>query len=144
LFGGGLAADESAEHPNHLQDFRDGPLVERDDRDAALDELRAKIGLQIGKREHEVRPQRFDLVELRADECRDLRLLPGLRRTNGIAGHPDDAILLSEKIQSLRGLLGQADDSIGIIGHLVILSGRSPFSHTMVGGHRHWPPHDLF
>ena len=37
-----------------------GALVERDDGDAALDELGGEVGLQIGEREHEIGPERLD------------------------------------------------------------------------------------
>jgi len=42
--------------------------------------------------------QRLDLVELRVDEGRHFRLLPGLGRPDRIAGHTDDAVLLAEQI----------------------------------------------
>src|SRR6516162_5048007 len=42
----------------------------------------------------------------------DPRLLPtGLRRTNDIAGNPDDAVLLAKQIERLDSLFGEADNS---------------------------------
>ena len=41
-FGLALAADQAAEHPDHLQDLGDGALVERHHRDAAADQLGAR------------------------------------------------------------------------------------------------------
>ena len=72
-----------------------------------------EVGLQIGEREHEVRLERLDLVELRVDERRDLRLLPRFRRPHRVAGHADDAIALAEQVQRLGRLFGQADDALG-------------------------------
>jgi hypothetical protein len=115
-----LTADEPAEHPDHLQNLADRALVERHDRDAAPNELRDEVGLQIGEGQHEIRPERLDLVEFRADERGYLRLLPRLRRPHGIARDTDDAIALPEEVQRLRRLLGEADDASWIIGHLVI------------------------
>src|SRR5262245_1175561 len=39
-FGGRLTPDQTAEHPNHLQNLGDAALVEGDDRQAAANELR--------------------------------------------------------------------------------------------------------
>ena len=113
--GFGLAADESAEHPDHLEDFGDAALVEGDDGNAAANELGAEIGLQIGKREDEIRFERFDLVELRVDERGHLRLLARLRRTYRVARHADDAIALAEEIEGLGRFLGQADDATRVL-----------------------------
>ena len=118
-FGVGLTAHETAEHPNHLQNLADGALIERDDGEAAAYELRREIGLQIGEREHQVRPQRFDLVEPGVDERGDLGLRSRLRRTDRVARHADDAMALAEQVQRFGRLFGQADDAIGISGHQV-------------------------
>ena len=90
-------------------------LVERHDRDAAPHELAPRIGLQIGEGEHQVRLQRVDLVELRVDERGDLRLLPRLGRSHGVARHADDAVALSEQVERLSRFLGQADDAGGVL-----------------------------
>src|SRR5258707_5132470 len=37
--GAGLTPDEATEHPDHLQDLRDGPLIERHHGNAAPDQL---------------------------------------------------------------------------------------------------------
>ena len=84
---------------------------------AAADQLARDVGLQIGERQHQVGLQRLDLVEPRVDERRDLRLLPRLRRTHGIAGHADDAIALTEQVERLGRLLGQADDAGWVVWH---------------------------
>ena len=51
-FGG--AADDAAEHPNHLQDLVDAALIEGEHRVAALDQLGGDVGLQVGERQHEI------------------------------------------------------------------------------------------
>jgi hypothetical protein len=114
------AANEAPEHPDHLEDLRDAALVERHDRDAALHEP-AEIGLQIGKGEHQVRPQRFDLVEPRVDECRDFRLLARLGRAHRVAGDADDPIALAEQVQRLRRLLGEAHNPRRIQAHAALI-----------------------
>ena len=79
--------------------------------DAAPHELRAEIRLQIREREHEIRLQRFDLVELRVDERRHLRLLARFRRAHGVARDADDAIALAEQVERFGRLFRQADDA---------------------------------
>ena len=63
------AARRAAHHPNHLQDLVDASLIERDHRSCPGESSSAAdVGLQVGKREHEVGIQRLDLVEARVDE----------------------------------------------------------------------------
>ena len=81
---------------------------------------RDEIRLQIGERQHEVRLQRLDLVELRVDERRHLRLEPRLGRTDGVAGDADDAITLAEEVERLGRFFGQTDDARRISRHRVI------------------------
>ena len=70
------------------------------------------ICLEIGERQDEVGAQGKDLVDVRRGEGTDPRLLPaGLRRTNDIAGNPDDAVLLAKQIERLDSLFGEADNS---------------------------------
>ena len=68
------------------------------------------------KAENQVRLQRLDLVEPRVDERRHLRLAARLRRPHRVAGDADDAIALTEQVQRLGGLFGEADDA-GRIGN---------------------------
>ena len=70
--GVALTARQSAEHPDHLQDLGDRPLVEGDDGEAASDQLGRRVGLQIGEGQHQIRLQSRDLVEPCVDERRDL------------------------------------------------------------------------
>src|SRR5262245_40831868 len=80
--------------------------------DAGPHERGADVGLQVREAEHQVRPQLDDAVELRARECRDLRLLLACpRRTHGEAGDADDAPVLTEQVQGLGRLLGEAHDA---------------------------------
>src|SRR5262249_26230314 len=106
-----LAPDQTAKHRDHLQDFGHAALVEDDDVHAPPRQLRAEVGLKIGKRENEVRFQRLDFVELRVDERGYFRLEPGFRWANGIAGNADDPIALAEQVERLCRLFGQADDA---------------------------------
>jgi hypothetical protein len=116
-FGFALTSHESAEHPDHLQDLGDAALVERDDIQAAADELRGQIGLEVGEGEDEIRLQRGDLVELRVDERRHLRFLACLRRPHRISGDADDAIALAEKVESLGRFFRQTNDAARVPGH---------------------------
>ena len=76
-------------------------------------ELRRDIGLQVGETQHEVGLESDDALDLRAGECGDSRLLfTGAWRTHGEAGDTDDAPVLTEEIERLRCLLGQADDAL--------------------------------
>src|SRR5471030_55347 len=115
LLGFLLTADQPAEHRDHLQDLVDAALIEHDHVQAAADELGDEIRLQIREREHEVRFQRFDLVELRVDERRHFRLEPRLRRTHRVAGDADDTIALAEQVERLGRLLGQAHDPARVL-----------------------------
>ena len=111
LRGAIAAADERADHPDHLQDLGDAALVERHDHVAAPDELGGDVRLQIRERQDEVGPQRFDLVEARVDERRDLRLLTRFRRPHGVARDADDPIAFAKEIQRLGRLFGQTHDA---------------------------------
>ena len=120
-----FAADHAAEHADHAQDLRDAAVIEEVHLDARARELGRDVGLQVREAEHEVRLEREDAVDLRAGECRHLRLLaPRPRRPHGEAGDADDARVLAEQVQRLRRLLGQADDAFGIVAvHRGTLSG---------------------
>src|SRR5204863_3415853 len=76
------AADETADHADHLQDLGNTALVEGHDRMSATDQLAREVRLKIGEREDQVWSQRLYPVEFRADERRHSRLLPRLRRTH--------------------------------------------------------------
>ncbi len=54
------AADERADHPDHLQDLADRALVEQHHRVAALAEIGGDGRLQIGEGENQVRFERVD------------------------------------------------------------------------------------
>ena len=82
-------------------------------RDAAADQRRGDVGLEVRERQHQVGREREDLVDVGRDEGGDARLLaPHARRPHRIAGHADDARLLAEQVERLDGLLGQADDAL--------------------------------
>ncbi len=91
-------ADERTDHANRLQDLCDASLVERHHRIAASNQLRRDVGLQIREPQHQVGPQRFDLLESRIDERRHLRFRPRLRRPHRIAGDANDTISFAEQI----------------------------------------------
>jgi hypothetical protein len=70
--------------------------------------------LEIGKGENEVRLERKDLRNVGRSEGRNARFLtPNLRRPHRIPGYPDDAVLLTEKVERFDRLLRQADDPGG-------------------------------
>src|SRR5262249_17824536 len=130
------AADQAAEHADHLQDFGDAALVEGHHRVAAADQLADDVRLQIGEGEDEVRAQRRDLVEVRVDEGGHARLLPRFRRPHGVAGDADDAMTLAEQVERFGRFLGQADDALGE-QHAMIISYddhfiRSSFDRTII------------
>ena len=76
-------------------------------------ELRRDVGLQVGETQHEVGLESDDALDLRAGERGDFRLfLARAWRAHGEAGDTDDAPLLTEEIQGLRCLLGQAYDPL--------------------------------
>src|ERR1700730_19201606 len=81
-----------AEHPNHIKDPCDAPLVERKDGKAAADEIGGDVGLEIGERQDEVRLQREDLVDIRRSECAYAWLLAAsLRRAAHQGGGSHDS-----------------------------------------------------
>ena len=131
LFGLSLAADQAADHPDHLKNLGDAPLVEGDDGDAAPHELGAR-GPPADRKTRSTRSgfSAVDLVELRADERGDLRLLSRLRRPHGVAGYADDAIDPGRADTASRWFLQsgrrcESDTSILAFGQLVIwLSGQ--------------------
>ena len=113
----GLTADQAAEHPDHLENFGDRSLVERDHGNAAPDQFGGEVRLEIGEGEHEVGPKRLDLVEAGIDERRNLWFLPCFRRPDGVARHADDSIALAEEVQGFGRLFSQADDAFGVVAH---------------------------
>ena len=108
------APDERPHGSDHLQDLGDRPLIEREDRIAAPDQLARDVGLQIREGEDQVGLQRINLVEPRVDECRDLGLLPRFRWSHRIARHADHAIALPEQIQCLGRFFRETHDALGI------------------------------
>ena len=109
-----LAADDAREHANHLQDVCDRALVEREDRQPALDELRRDAGLQIGERQDQIGLERFDFFEARGDERRDFRLGARFRRAQRVARDADHTMAFAEQIERLGRLFGQTDDALRI------------------------------
>ena len=84
------------------------------DGNAGADQLCRDRRLEIGKGEDEVRLERKDFRNIGRGEGRNARLLaPDLRRPHRITGHPDDAVLLTEKVKRFDRLLRQADDPRG-------------------------------
>jgi hypothetical protein len=49
----------------------------------------------------------------RGESAHSRLLAASLRRAHGVAGNPDDAVLLAEQVEGLAGLLGEADNSAG-------------------------------
>ncbi len=121
-----FAADDAREHANHLKDVCDGALVEREDRQPALDELRRDAGLKIGERQDEIGLERFDFLEARGDERRDLRFAARFGRAQRVAGDADHAMAFAEQVKGLGRLLGQADDALRICRQRRTHPGRRP------------------
>ena len=109
-----LTTNHSAEHPDHRQNLCHRSLVEGHDRNAAPDQLRGEIGLKVRESQDEVRIQRLNLVELRADERRHAWLLTRFGRTHRIARDADDAMALTEEVQRFSRFFGQTDDALRI------------------------------
>src|SRR5690348_3175712 len=69
------------------------------------------IGLKIGESQDEIGFKIEDLRDVRGGERRHSWLLASRSwRANNIAGDPDDARFLAEKIKRLDRLLGKAND----------------------------------
>ena len=69
-----FAADDTSNSQDHVQNLRDAALIESHHCYAAPNQFSCNVGLQIGERENHVGLQRKNRVELRIDECGDLRL----------------------------------------------------------------------
>src|SRR6267142_3630295 len=93
-----FAADDTSNSQDHLEDFRDAALIETHHGYAAPNQFSCDVCLEIGERKNQIRLQSKNLVELRVDECGDLRLQARLRRSHRIARHTDNALLLAEQI----------------------------------------------
>jgi hypothetical protein len=61
-------ADQRPEHAHHVEDFRNGALVEGMNGDALPDQRGDDVRLEIGETEDEVRPQIEDLRNIRRGE----------------------------------------------------------------------------
>src|SRR5688572_30617563 len=110
----GFATDDTRENADHLKDVHDGTLVEREDRQPALYELRGDVGLEIREGEDEIGLERFYFVEARRNEGRDFWLAARFRRPERVAGDTGHAVALAEQIEGLGRLLGQTDDAFRI------------------------------
>ena len=86
--GGTGEAEHAAHDRDGLEDLVDRSLIGAEHGHACADQLRAHLGLQVGKREDQVRLEAEDAVDAEAREPADLGLVPGLRRTAAVPGTP--------------------------------------------------------
>src|SRR5207302_5499170 len=74
---------------------------------------RGNVGLEIGERQDKIGLQGEDLVDVRRREGAHARFLTAsLWWPRNIAGDGEDAVLLTQQIQRLDGLFGEADNSV--------------------------------
>jgi hypothetical protein len=107
-------SDQSADSTDHRENPGDVALIESMDGNARADQLCRDLRLEIGKSEDEVRLERENLWNIGRGEGRNAWLLaPNLQRPHSITGYPDDAVLLTEKVERFARLLRQADDPGG-------------------------------
>ena len=79
-------ADQSAKRADHVENLRDGPLIERMHIDVGSDERCCNVGLKIRESQNEIGFEIQDLRDVGGGEGGDPRLLAArLRRTNHIA-----------------------------------------------------------
>ena len=91
-------ANHCAEHPHHGEYAGEVDMVERVHGDAAADQLRRNVRLQVGIGQHEVGVQRENAVDIGAGERRYARLFAAhLRRPDGEAGHSNNARILTRR-----------------------------------------------
>jgi hypothetical protein len=103
LLGSPACIHHHAQYPDHIEDPRDGSLIERVDVKPATDEVGDNVCLEIGERQDEVGPECEDLVDIRRSEGAYPGLFAAsLRRTHNVAGDPDDAILLAKQVGGSR------------------------------------------
>ena len=112
----GLArcTDQAADDAHRLEDLGERALIEQVHRHAALAQLGAQRGLEIGEAQDEVGLQVEDLVEVGVEETRHTRLLARLLGPHGVAAHANDEVAHPEAVECLGRLLGEADDPAGI------------------------------
>lgn len=67
--------------------------------------------LQVGKSENQVRLQLLNLVNLGAGECRNPRFGTRLLGTNRVPRDTRYSVFLTQKIESFRGFVRQADNA---------------------------------
>src|SRR5579859_7245586 len=116
--GLGFAAQHAAQHGDHAEDVRHAAVVEDVHLDPPPHQVRGDVRLQVRETEHQVRFQGRDLVQLGARESRDLGFLPPrLWRAHREPRYPNDAVLLAQEIDGLRGLLGETNYSLRVAGH---------------------------
>jgi hypothetical protein len=92
---------------DHVENLRDGALIERVDLNVGADKRCCDIRLKIGESQDEIGFEIEDLRDVGGGERRDPWLLASRSwRANNIARDADDARFLAEKIKGLDRLLG--------------------------------------
>ena len=109
----GARVDDQADLQDHVQDLRQGALVEDQHLLVRGDELRGQLRLDVREADHEIGLQRTDLVHAPTDEGADDGLgLPRLRRSQRVGADAHEPVRRAQRIEDLGRLLGEADDPL--------------------------------
>ena len=97
--------------------------------DPSPDQPGGNVGLQVREGQHKIRVQRLDLLQIGAGERPHPRLFaPHPSGTDGIAGDPDNPVVLAKKIQRLDSFFGETNDPVK--AHVLALLARSASRQT--------------
>ena len=75
LLGSPIGIDHCAEHPDHIENPVDAPLIERVNVQPAANEIRGDVGLEIGERQDKIGLQGENLINVGRREGAHARLL---------------------------------------------------------------------
>ena len=97
--------------------------------DPSPDQPGGNVGLQVREGQHKIRVQRLDLLQISTGERPHPRLFaPHAGGADGIAGDPDNPVVLAKKIQRLDSFFGETNDPVK--AHVLALLARSASRQT--------------
>ena len=131
-----LRPHQAGDQAHRVENLRHAALVGDEHVQPGPDELVGQRGLHVREADHQVGLQRHDAVDLAVQEGADPGLLVARpARPHGVAADAHDAVIFTQQVEPLGGLLGQADDALGAGAvHSCIVPAGAPAEPLADGG----------